>query len=127
MTEKEAVALLQRFSEGWNRHDVDGLMACMSPDCTYHAAAGAEKEGQSFHGEAAVRDAFVSIFEKFPDAQWRNSVHVALGNRGFSEWLFTATDRSTNSAVAVHGVDVFVLKDGKIAVKDTFRKQVLRV
>jgi hypothetical protein len=126
MSEQGAQALLERFGEAWNKHDIDGLMACMTEDCSYLAASGTEKEGQVFSGAAAVRSAFAGIFAKFADAQWRNAAHVVQGSRGFSEWLFTATDPATNAPVAVHGVDVFVLRDGKIAVKDTFRKQLLK-
>ena len=31
--------LLDDFAAAWNRHDVDGLMACMAPDCVFEAAA----------------------------------------------------------------------------------------
>jgi hypothetical protein len=48
-------------------------------------------------------------------------VHVVSGNRGFSEWTFRGTDRKGVKA-EVRGVDVFTFRDGRIALKDTFRK-----
>ena len=34
------LAMLEQFAAAWNRHDVDGLMACMAPECAFEAAAG---------------------------------------------------------------------------------------
>jgi ketosteroid isomerase-like protein len=38
-----------------------------------------------------------------------------------SEWTFTGT-RTDGSRVEVHGCDLFTFRDGKIAVKDSYRK-----
>jgi ketosteroid isomerase-like protein len=46
---------------------------------------------------------------------------VVCGGRGFSKWVFRGSDRKGNS-VEVRGVDVFTFRDGKISLKNTFRK-----
>ena len=43
------------------------------------------------------------------------------GDRGVSEWTFTGT-RADGSRVDVHGCDLFTFRDGKIATKDSYRK-----
>jgi ketosteroid isomerase-like protein len=59
--------------------------------------------------------------EAFPDAQWNDPRHFVAGDRGVSEWRFTGT-RSDGTRVEVNGCDVFTFRDGKIHVKDSFRK-----
>jgi hypothetical protein len=44
------------------------------------------------------------------------------GDRGFSEWTFRGTDRE-GRRTEVRGVDIFTLRGGLIAHKDSFRKQ----
>jgi len=38
-----------------------------------------------------------------------------------SEWTFTGTDKDGTS-VEVNGCDIFTFRDGKILIKDSFRK-----
>lgn len=122
MTEPDYHALLTRFAEAWNAHDAEALMACMTTDCIYRAAAGEEASGKQFSGQAAVRDAFAAIFRAFPDAAWRDASHHVAQTHGFSTWRFVAKDMATGALVEVDGVDIFELRDGLIAMKDTYRK-----
>jgi ketosteroid isomerase-like protein len=46
---------------------------------------------------------------------------MVQGDRGFSEWTFTGTARD-GTRVEVHGCDLFMFRDGRIAVKDSYRK-----
>ena len=43
------------------------------------------------------------------------------GDRGIAEWTFTGTD-TDGSSVEVNGCDVITFRDGKIALKDSYRK-----
>lgn len=58
----------------------------------------------------------------WPDARWEEATHFVCDERGVSEWTFRGTDRD-GLHIEVRGVDLFVLRDGKIARKDTYRKQ----
>jgi steroid delta-isomerase-like uncharacterized protein len=117
-----SVALLERFAEAWNRHDLDALMAMMTDDCVFQASAGPHVDGMRSEGPAAVRAAFAAVFETFPDARWENPRHVIAGDRAFSEWTFTGTRRD-GTRVEVTGCDLLTLRDGRIAVKNAYRKQ----
>ncbi len=70
---------------------------------------------------AFVRRGFAAAWEAFPDAQWRGARHFICGNRGVSEWTFTGT-RPDGARVEVNGCDVFTFRDGKIALKNSYRK-----
>src|SRR3569832_1622523 len=76
---------LQAFADAWNRHDIDALMAFMTPDCVFEASAGPDVCGRRYEGSDAVRAGFSEGWKTFPDAQWRAPRHFACGDRGVSE------------------------------------------
>ena len=113
--------MLAAFSDAWNRHDLPALMSFMHVDCVFETAAGPEAWGTRHTGHEAVGKAFASAWAAFPDAQWRNGKHLVMGERGMSEWTFTGTAADGTRSES-DGVDLFTFKDGKILVKNVFRK-----
>ena len=120
-SEGEFEQLLESFADAWNRHDVDALMAMMTEDGVFEASAGPDVNGQRHEGQQAVRAAYAAVFAQFPDARWNNPRHVVKGNRGVSEWTFTGTS-TDGRRVEVTGCDLFTFRDGKIAIKNSYRK-----
>ena len=120
-TPEATIDLLQAFADAWNRHDVDALMSFMAEDCIFEASAGDEVWGTRYAGREAVRAGFAEVWETFPDAQWANARHFVHADRGVSEWTFTGT-RADGTRVEVHGCDLFTLRDGKILLKNSYRK-----
>lgn len=118
----DTLRLLDAFAAAWNRHDVDGLMACMAPDCVFEAAAGADVAGARHAGPEAVRRAYAAVFATYPDARWNQPRHFVAGDRAVSEWTFTGTMKD-GTRVEVNGCDIFTLKSGRIALKNSYRKQ----
>jgi steroid delta-isomerase-like uncharacterized protein len=112
---------LEAFADAWNRHDLDALMSFMADDCVFEASAGPEAYGTRSNGRQAVRAAFAEVWATFPDAHWGNARHFVCGERGVSEWTFTGTGRD-GARVEVQGCDLFAFRDGKIAVKNSYRK-----
>ncbi len=121
ITDEVTLDFLDAFAAAWNRHDVDALMTFMSDDCVFESSAGPELCGTRSVGREAVRGGFTGAWEAFPDAQWRSARHFICGNRGVSEWTFTGT-RADGTRLEVHGCDVFTFKEGKIALKNSYRK-----
>ena len=113
--------VLQAFADAWNRHDADALMSFMTEACVFEASAGPEVCGARYVGRAAVRAAYAGVWSTFPDAHWGNARHFVQGDRGVSEWTFTGT-RSDGSRVEVNGCDLFTFEGGKIATKNSYRK-----
>ena len=113
--------VLQGFADAWNRHDVDALMTFMTDDCVFEASAGPDVCGTRYTGREAVRAGFAEVWSTFPDARWNNARHFVAGDRGVSEWTFTGT-KADGARVEVYGCDLFTFRDGKIAVKNSFRK-----
>jgi steroid delta-isomerase-like uncharacterized protein len=115
------VEMLDAFADAWNRHDIDALMSFMSDDCVFESSAGPDVCGTRYVGRDAVRAGFLDVWTNFPDAHWGNPRHFVHGDRGVSEWTLTGT-RIDGARVEVHGCDLFVFQHGKIALKNSFRK-----
>jgi steroid delta-isomerase-like uncharacterized protein len=114
--------LLDAFADAFNRHDVGAIMAMMTDDVVFEASAGPEVKGAVHRGRDAVARAFGEVFEAFPDARWSNPTHFIAGDRGVSEWVFSGTRRD-GTRIEVQGCDVFTFRDGRISVKNSYRKQ----
>jgi steroid delta-isomerase-like uncharacterized protein len=116
-----ATDFLQAFADAFNRHDADAIVSFMTDDCVFEASAGPEACGARSQGKEAVHAAFTEVWTTFPDAHWRGARHFVHGDRGVSEWTFTGTRRD-GARVEVHGCDLFTFRDGKIALKNSYRK-----
>ena len=116
------LALLDAFADAWNRHDTDAILSMMTEDCIFEASRGPDVKGTVYTGQDEVRRGVDEVFATFPDAQWNGPRHFVAGDRGVSEWVFTATGPD-GSRVEVQGCDVFTFRHGKIAVKNSYRKQ----
>ncbi len=115
------IEFLQAFADAWNRHDADALIEFMAHDCVYETSSGPDVCGTRYQGQKAVRKGFASVWESFPDAQWLRARHFIVGNRGVSEWTFTGTNKD-GQRVEVNRCDVFTFRDGKILIKNSYRK-----
>ncbi len=120
-TSEVTVETLEAFADAWNRHDADALMEFMSEDCIFEASAGTDICGTRYTGHEAVKAGYMEVWDTFPDAHWGNARHFVHHDRGVSEWTFTGT-RTDGTRVEVHGCDLFTFLDGKIALKNSYRK-----
>jgi ketosteroid isomerase-like protein len=114
--------LLIAFNQAWNRHDIEALMDMMADDCSFHAVAGPDLLGHTWAGRDEVRKGFEAAWQNFPDAQWIDGDHFVAGDRGVSESTFVGTAKD-GSRVEARMVDVFTFHNGKIAIKNAYRKQ----
>ena len=115
------VKLLQDLFAAFNRHDLEGVLACMTEDCVFEGAAGPEAYGARFVGHDAVGAAFEGVWQTFPDVQWANDKHFAANGLGVSQWTLVGT-REDGARIEADGVDLFTFRDGKVATKKAFRK-----
>ena len=116
------LTLLDAFADAWNRHDTDAILSMMTGDCIFEASRGPDVKGTLYTGQDEVRGGVDEVFATFPDVQWNGPRHFVAGDRGVSEWVFTATGPD-GSRVEVQGCDVFTFRHGKIALKNSYRKQ----
>ena len=118
---KSTIEVLDAFANAFNAHDLDRILSYMTDDCVFEASAGPDVNGEKFAGKEAVKKAFGDVFKTYPDAHWSNARHFISGDRAVSEWTFTGT-KQDGSKVEVMGCDLFTFRDGKIAIKNSYRK-----
>ena len=122
MSQSVTINFLSQFGAAWNKHDVESIVLMMTPDAVMFMSAGSSTDGRRVNGRSELRAAIADLFATMPDAQWRNASHFVAGDRGVSQWTFTAS-RADGSKIETVGCDVFSFRDGRIAVKDSYRKQ----
>ena len=113
--------LLDELFAAFNRHDGAAVMACMTDDIIFDAAAGADVCGRRLIGTSDVRAAFESTWTSMPDVSWQCTRHEVFGDRGISEWIFHATGKD-GMRIEAEGCDLFSFRGDKICTKSAFRK-----
>ena len=121
MSEQLTPSDLAATFDAFNSHDVDAVMQCFADDCVFYTVGGANVYGNKIDGKDAIAKAFSAVWAGMPDAHWQHHSHFVHGNRAVSEWTFTGTN-AEGMRVEAEGADLFTLKDGKIIVKQAFRK-----
>jgi ketosteroid isomerase-like protein len=118
-TGSNVIALIERFTDATNRHDVDGMMALMSDDVVFESTSA--PEGRRFEGQAAVRACWDELFRGTPRARFEMEEVIVSGDRCTARWRYVF-DGDSADAGCVRGVDVFRITDGKIAEKLSYVK-----
>jgi steroid delta-isomerase-like uncharacterized protein len=123
---KSLEALIERYNQAWNDHDVDAIASLHAPDMVFenHTA------GESAQGPDA-REHVASIFETWPDIHFETRRLYIRDGVVTQEWTATATHQNemrrgdlvaapTGRKVEWRGVDVIPFEDGLIKRKDVY-------
>ena len=110
----DTLAVVRRFNEAFNRHDVDGIMEMMTADCVFENTRPAP-DGTRVEGAAAVRAVWERLFASSPQAHFEASDMFAAGDRAVVLWTYHWVKDSGPGHV--RGVDVFRVRDGRVAEK----------
>ena len=113
------VAAVERFNEAFNRHDVDGVMDCMTDDCVFENTRPAP-DGTRLEGAEVVRRYWEEFFARSPDARFETEEVFAAGDRCVVRWRYRWVREG--KAGHVRGVDLFRVRDGKISEKLSYVK-----
>ena len=113
-------AVVEAFNHAFNRQDVAGVMALMTGDCVFENTAPAP-DGTRVEGQAAVRAAFAEFFRQSPQARFEWEEVVVMGDRCAVRWVYH-WGGAGDEASHVRGIDLFRLRDGKIAEKLSYVK-----
>jgi ketosteroid isomerase-like protein len=115
MTADDVRALIDRYNDAWNRHDVDAICSMHTSDMVFeNHTAGERAEGEAVAGHIA------SIFANWPDIAFEARRIYATPELAVNEW--TATVTRDGERVSWPGVDVFPIRDGLIARKDVYSR-----
>jgi hypothetical protein len=107
-------AVVGRFNDAWNDHDLDAALALTSADCVFESTSPAP-DGERCVGRAAIRAAWQPIFD---DTASRFAVEDSFtaGSRVVQRWRY---DWASGH---VRGVDVFTVRDGLVTEKLAYVK-----
>ncbi|HUG14331.1 MAG TPA: nuclear transport factor 2 family protein [Thermomicrobiales bacterium] len=111
---------IERFNEAFNRGDVDAVMALMTDDCVFENTSPAPA-GERYEGQAAVRAFWESFFSGSPQAVFDAEETFVAGDRATVRWTYRWDPAATTGGF-VRGVDVFRVRDGKVAEKLAYVK-----
>ena len=101
--------LVHRYFDAFNRHDLDGVMACFHDE-----AVIVDVEGKRYEGREEVRRHYETGFALMPDS--RCDLKMATGNSGraVAESFFHGTRPRYGRVVEAVGAEVMEIIDGKI-------------
>lgn len=109
--------LLDEFSSAWARRDVPALLELLTDDCIYSASVGSEP-GQTFVGRHEIEVGVKLLFSHDGAVRAETTDYFEAGDRAAWEWKYYDGDGD----LIAHGSDLFLVRDGKIARKNAFRK-----
>jgi ketosteroid isomerase-like protein len=106
--------LIERYNDAWNRQDLDAIDAEHDPDIVFHNHTADERA----EGARAVREHIARIFRNNPTLRF--STRSLQTGEDFAVCEWTATVERDGATLEWDGVDVFPLRDGRIARKDVY-------
>lgn len=110
---EEALAAVERFNRAFDAHDVPAVMAAMTPDCVFEDTQ--PPDGRR-HTGAEVRAAWEVFFRANPTARFIVEDRFATGARVVQQWRYEFAGGH------VRGIDVFRVRDGRVAEKVSYVK-----
>jgi ketosteroid isomerase-like protein len=111
--------VIDRFNEAFNRHDADALAPLLTDDTVFEDTSPAP-DGQRIEGKAAVMTFWRGWFARNSDAVFDAEEVIVSDERAVVRWVY----RKLRSGQPWHlrGVDVFTVRDGKVAAKLAYVK-----
>ena len=115
-----ASAVVERFNEAFNRHDVAGMMQLMSDDCIFENTAPAP-DGTVYSGKEVATQFWQDFFRESPQAHIEIEEIFGFGIRCIMRWRYDWVDGAGEKG-HVRGVDIFQVRDGYIQQKLSYVK-----
>ncbi len=106
--------VVEGFGEAWADHDIDAALGLVTDDCVFDAT-GPAPDGTRHVGRAAVRKAWEAIFND-SSSRFEPEETFGAGDRVVQLWNYSWDGGH------VRGVDVFRVRDGKVAEKLSYVK-----
>jgi hypothetical protein len=112
--EHSPLDVVDAFGEAWVAHDLDATLALITDDCVFEAT-GPAPDGVRHVGPEAIRTAWREIFDDV-GSQFETEETIVADDRIVQRWCYTWDGGH------VRGVDLFKVRDGKVAEKLSYVK-----
>jgi len=106
--------LVEAFGAAWADHDLDAAVSFLSDDCVFDAT-GPAPDGTRSVGPDEIRQAWKAIFDD-PSSRFEAEETFGAADRVVQLWRYSWDGGH------VRGVDVFRVRDGKVAEKLSYVK-----
>ncbi len=125
MSRPITIELLDEIQDGFNRHDVDGILSHFADDCIWLMARGPNApEGRRCVGKAEIAEVLSSRYAEIPDMRWEEMRHwICDDTKALSEWVVRGTPAG-GEPFAYLGCDLWEFRDGMVVKKDTYWKYI---
>lgn len=110
----DPLKVVEVFGAAWADHDLEAALAMITDDCVFDSTAPAP-DGTLCEGIDAIRAAWVPIFDD-PDSRFETEETFEAGDRVVQRWRYVFAGGH------VRGVDLFRVRDGKVAEKLSYVK-----
>jgi ketosteroid isomerase-like protein len=110
---------IDRFNDAINRHDADTVASLLTGDTVFENTSPAP-DGQRIEGKERVAAFWRDWFARNPDAQFAAEETIVSGDRAVVRWIYRK--KRNGQPWHLRGVDVFTVRDGKIAAKLAYVK-----
>jgi ketosteroid isomerase-like protein len=111
--------IIDRFNEAFNRHDADALAPLLTDDTVFEDTSPAP-DGRRIEGKAAVVAFWREWFTRNTDAVFEAEDVIVSGDRAVVRWVYRK--QRNGQPWHIRGVDVFTVRDGKVAAKLAYVK-----
>jgi uncharacterized protein (TIGR02246 family) len=108
------VEVVETFGAAWADHDLEATLALVTEDCVFDAT-GPAPDGIRHVGRDAIRQAWRPIFDD-RSARFEPEETFSVDDRVVQLWRYVWADGH------VRGIDVFRVRDGKVAEKLSYVK-----
>ena len=117
-TKEEATATAVRaLTDAVNARDREATVALFASDGVLRPGAAEA----SFVGPEAIADALFGFLGAHKSGQFETVHEVVAGDEAYHEWKWAGVTNE-GEPTETHGCDYYLIRDGKVAVRSTFRK-----
>jgi len=112
----QTLATIEAFNEAFNLHDINAVLKLTTEDIVFENTSGGRFEGQE-----AVRAVLTRAFELMSLGWFATEDVFTSGDRCVVLWKYTF-NREKPEVGQVRGLDVFRVRDGRVAEKYSYMK-----
>ncbi|MUL66711.1 hypothetical protein BOO86_19720 [Mycobacterium sp. CBMA 234] len=110
----DSIKVVDAFGAAWADHDLEAALAMLTDDCVFDAT-GPAPDGAQCVGVEAIRSVWKPIFED-PTSNFEVEETFHAADRVVQRWRYNFDGGH------VRGVDLFRVRDGKVAEKLSYVK-----
>ena len=124
MSNETALALLKKLGKGFNSADVDAILECVTDDFEWILTGGPDApHGKIVRGREAVAATIAARAKEIPELRFSETDLIYSGDRVVGTYRVTGR-YADGRRIDARGCDIYVIRDGKIARKDSYWKQI---